>query len=110
LEVFREDFTTSDRAEIMMAPVLTQGLGAEPREVTMHSFQAEQADNVTRASYSMIDRIAALAALRRLVAAILDRCKPVKIHGVPHYEGHAWCDSLEYQVNNDITMGRRARL
>jgi len=76
----------------------------------MHRFQVEQADSVALANHSMIDRVAALARLRGFVAAILGRCKRAKTDGVPHYEGHAWCDSLEYQVNNDITTCRRARL
>ena len=28
----------------------------------------------------------------------------------PDYEGYAWCDSLEGQLNNDIAICRRARL
>jgi hypothetical protein len=110
LELFCEDFTTFERAGIMLPPVPAHEVSAEPREVTMHAFQVQPVSRLAPANRSAIARALAVGRLRAFVAALLGRSTGAKQDAVPHYEGHGWCDSLERQVNGDIATCRRARL
>jgi hypothetical protein len=77
----------------------------------MQAFQVESVSRFALVNRSRIDRAAALGRLATaLVAAIVSRCTRGRHDAIPHYEGHAWCDSLERQLNSDTTTCRRARL
>jgi hypothetical protein len=54
-----------------------------------------------------IDQAAVFGLLGRWIAALLGRRARGNREAVPHYEGHAWCDSLEQQVNGDAVNCRR---
>jgi hypothetical protein len=70
----------------------------------MHSFQAQTDSSFGPAGNLGINRLLAL------LAAILDRAFRGRQDVTPGYEGYAWCDSLEQQVNSDTAICRRARL
>ena len=76
----------------------------------MRTVQVQTIGRFSLASASGFDPTAALGRLRMLVAAVLGRRAQAGHDAVPHYEGHAWCDSLEQQVNGDVVGCRRARL
>ena len=76
----------------------------------MHTFHAQPVSRFTLANHSGFDWAAALGRLRAFAAALLGRCTRGKHDAVPHYEGYAWCDLLERQLNSDIATCRRARL
>jgi hypothetical protein len=70
----------------------------------MQSFQAKTDSGFGPAGNPGIDRLLAL------LAAILGRAFRGRQDVTPGYEGYAWCDSLEQQVNSDTAIRRRARL
>ena len=69
----------------------------------MHPIQVQPIGRLASASNFGIGR------LLTSVAAMLGIYTRSKQHGIPDYEGFAWCDQLESQVNNDIATCRRAR-
>jgi hypothetical protein len=76
-------------------------------EVTMHPFQLKPVSRLALAT-----DFAGGAALGRLMASVvgmLGRRNNARSTTVPQYEGHAWCDSLEQQVNSDVVNCRRPR-
>jgi hypothetical protein len=76
--------------------------------ITMQAFQLQPDSQLALANNLGAGRAAIFGRLIAFVATALrlGRCSGA----VPHYEGHAWCDSLEGHVNGDIAMCRRARL
>ena len=54
-----------------------------------------------------IDQAPVFGHLARWFATMLGRRARANRDAVPHYEGHAWCDSLEQQVNGDAVNCRR---
>ena len=80
--------------------------------VTMHPLQAQPASRLALASNFRTNRAPIFGRFIAFVAAVLGlrRHTRAKHDAVPHYDGHAWCDSLECQVNSDIATCRRARL
>jgi len=78
----------------------------------MQSLQVQQNGQLALANDFGADRATIFGRLMRFVASPLrmGRRSGAKQGSVPHYEGHAWCDSLEAQVNGDIAACRRPRL
>jgi hypothetical protein len=76
--------------------------------VAMDSVQAKPADQRRLTGQADIKR--ASGRFKAFVTAILRRRDATTDHVVPGYEGYAWCDSSERQLNADITACRRARL
>ena len=70
----------------------------------MHPIQAQPVSRLAPVTHSGTGRILAY------LAALLGLDTGVKQDVTPDYEGYAWCDSLENQLNNDIAICRRARL
>lgn len=70
----------------------------------MHPIQTQPVSRLALATNSGIGRVLAF------LAAMLGRGTRGKRDVTPDYEGYAWCDSLESQLNNDIAVCRRARL
>lgn len=68
----------------------------------MQTIQAQPVSRFALAGNSGIERLLAF------FAAVLGRSTGVRQDVTPAYEGYAWCDSLEQQVNNDIAICRRA--
>jgi hypothetical protein len=75
----------------------------------MRTVQIQTVSRLALASALGIDQTVAFRRLGRLVAAMLGRRPRGDRNAVPHYEGHAWCDSLEQQVNGDVMGCRRPR-
>ena len=75
----------------------------------MRTVQVQTVGRSSIASASGFDPSAAFGRLKMLVAAVLGRRAQVGHDAVPHYEGYAWCDSLEQQVNGDVVTCRRPR-
>lgn len=78
----------------------------------MQSLQVQQTGQLALVNGFGGDRATILGRLMRFVASALrmGRRSGVRLDAVPHYEGHAWCDSLEAHVNGDIAACRRAGL
>lgn len=72
----------------------------------MRMVQVQTVSRLPLANAPGIPLAAAFGWLGRLVATMRGRRTP---DAVPHYEGHAWCDSLEQQVNGDVMGCRRPR-
>lgn len=68
----------------------------------MHPIQARPVSRLVLATHS------AIGGLQALLAAMLGRGTRTQ-HTTSDYEGYAWCDSMESQLNNDIAIYRRAR-
>jgi len=78
----------------------------------MQANQVQQNSQLALANNFGADRAAIFGRLMMLVTTTLrlGRRSGAKHYAVPHYEGHAWCDSLEAHVNGDIAACRRPRL
>jgi hypothetical protein len=78
----------------------------------MHPVQVQPLSRIALANNFRTDQATIFGRLMAFVGAVLGlrRRTRAKHDAVPHYEGHAWCDSLECQVNSDIATCRRARL
>ena len=70
----------------------------------MHLFQAQPANQIALAG-----RAASSGRLTAFFAALLGRGIRANPDVVPNYEGCAWSDSLESQVNSDLATCRRGR-
>jgi hypothetical protein len=75
----------------------------------MRTAQVQTVSRLALADAFRADRAATFRRLSRFIAAILGRGARANRDAVPHYEGHAWCDSLEQQVNGDVANCRRPR-
>ena len=75
----------------------------------MQAFQIQKVIGLDLEQFSGIVRAAVLGRLGAFDIAMLGLRTRTKQDTVPNYEGHAWCDSLERQVNDDIATCRRAR-
>jgi hypothetical protein len=73
----------------------------------MRTVQVQTPSRLALASVFAIDQSAPFRRLGQLVVALLGRRARGNHDAVPHYEGHAWCDSLEQQVNGDAVNCRR---
>jgi hypothetical protein len=78
-------------------------------EVTMHALQIRKVIGLGLDRHCGIIWAAVLGRLGAFDIAMLRHSAQAKPDAVPNYEGHAWCDSLERQVNSDIATCRRAR-
>ena len=75
----------------------------------MRTVQIQTLSRLSLANALGIGPAVGFGRLGQLVAAILGRQARGNRDAVPHYEGHAWCDSLEQQVNRDVANCRRPR-
>ncbi len=74
----------------------------------MHQFHVQPAAPFAFAGTFGTGLASAVVRLKTLLAAMLGR--GAKYDAASYYEGHAWTDSLESQINGDISTFRRARL
>jgi hypothetical protein len=76
-------------------------------EEQMQSVQAHPAIRLPFGNSIWSGLEATLKGVATFIAAILLRRPRMSGHGVPHYEGRAWCDSMEQQVIADLASCRR---
>ena len=70
----------------------------------MQPFQAQLSRTAGHISGSL-----PLSRLAALVARIVDRLAGAKVGAATPCEGHAWCNSMERQLVDDIASNRRTR-
>ena len=71
----------------------------------MQPFQAQ----LSRTASDHISASVPLARLAKLVARLVDRLAGAKAGVATPCEGHAWCDSMERQLVDDVASYRRTR-
>jgi hypothetical protein len=79
----------------------------------MQPFSVQKADQfLGRADNSLTGRLPALRRILPLVFAMLkfrSYAERAEEEAFLRYQGHAWCDSTERQLNDDISNDPRAR-
>jgi hypothetical protein len=73
----------------------------------MSMVQIHPANRFEQAKNLRIDRAQAFARLAALLVAVLFNRWRVDDYIVSQFGGRAWCDSTEYELNNDIVTCHR---
>lgn len=75
----------------------------------MQPFQAQLANRFMLGEDARAKRASAFARIAAAVAALVGRRNRPDDDIASRYEGHAWCDSAEHRLSNDVATWRRPR-